>query len=76
MNQNELNECEWKDPQNRSTLTFNSPRDSRLFVPKRLGFGVTLNFGHASGKLLFLVLLALPLVMLAIVWLAGFFGHK
>jgi len=73
MTQNDINQSEWDNPANWTILTYNSPRDSRTFVPKRRGFGWTLNFGHASGKILLGVFLALPVVVFCVIWFAG--GH-
>ncbi|WP_338249745.1 DUF5808 domain-containing protein [Dictyobacter halimunensis] len=52
-------------------LWYNNPDDSDLFVPKRFGFGWTLNFGHPQAKwflitllgLLFLLGVGLPLIV-------------
>jgi len=30
--------------------TYSNPNDPALFVPKRLGYGYTINFGHPAGK--------------------------
>jgi uncharacterized membrane protein len=38
-------------------LIYSNPDDPNLFVPKRFGFGWTLNFGHPHGKLVTLGLL-------------------
>lgn len=59
MTQQEINQQEWENPANWSLLTYSSPRDRRVFVPKRRGVGVTMNFGHKNGKVAFLVILAL-----------------
>jgi uncharacterized membrane protein len=76
MTQDDINQNEWNDPKNWSTLTYSSRIDSRIFVPKRIGFGVTMNFGHKSGKIVFAALIALPLVILGIVQFAGFHLFK
>jgi uncharacterized membrane protein len=49
MTQKEVNQSEWENPANWTTFTYNSARDSRFFVPKRQGVGVTMNFGHKGG---------------------------
>ena len=59
MTQDDINESECENPANWSFLTYSSPRDSRVFVPKRRGVGVTMNFGHKNGRIVFLAILAL-----------------
>ncbi len=47
--QKEINEAEWRNPDNWSTIYF-SKRDSRSSVPKRNPkHGWTINFGHPKG---------------------------
>lgn len=49
--QDAINEKEWKNPDNWSTIYF-SKRDSRSSVPKRNPkHGTTINFGHPKGSL-------------------------
>jgi uncharacterized membrane protein len=50
MTQDQINQAEWSNPDNWKTLTYSSARDSRVFVPKRIGVGVTMNFGHKGAK--------------------------
>ena len=77
MTQDAINQSEWDDPANWTVLTYNSPRDSRIFVPKRRGLGWTLNFGQTGGKILFAVFLLSPLVIFCVIWFAGFhFGKR
>jgi uncharacterized membrane protein len=76
MTQDDIYQNEWKDPKNWSTLIYSSQIDSRIFVPKRIGFGVTMNFGHKSGKIVFAALLAVPLVILGMLQFAGFHLFK
>jgi len=59
MTQDDINQSEWENPANWSLLTYSSAKDSRIFVPKRRGVGVTMNFGHKKGKVSFMVMLAL-----------------
>jgi uncharacterized membrane protein len=47
-------------------FTYNNPRDPRLWVPKPLGYGYTINFGHRRAWPLFLLILSIP-VMVAII---------
>ena len=70
MNQDEINESEWRDPKNWSVLIYRSHIDSRFFVPKRRGFGVTMNFGHkyaTIATIVFLLLLLLPAALVTLV---------
>jgi uncharacterized membrane protein len=77
MTQDTINQSEWDNRANWTALTYNSPKDSRIFVPKRRGFGWTLNFGHTRGKILFGAFLALPAVIFCVLWFAGFhFGKR
>ena len=73
MTQNDINQSEWSNPANYTALTYNSPKDSRIIVPRRRSFGWTINFGRAGGKFLFGALLALPVVIFLAVW---FFGKR
>jgi uncharacterized membrane protein len=43
---------------------YNNPDDPAMFVPKRFGFGWTVNFGNPWGKLFLIATLLLPLVLL------------
>jgi uncharacterized membrane protein len=49
-----------------SALTYRNPKDERLWVPKRLGLGWTLNFAHPLAWPTLLLLLA-PALMIIIV---------
>lgn len=44
---------------------YNNPKDTRVFVPKRMGLGLTINWGTTGGKLLYglivLLIIAAPL---------------
>jgi len=65
MNQDDINQHEWKNPQNWSFIVYHSQRDGRMLVPKRLGFGWTINLQSKTGARIFLTLLLLiPLVSL------------
>ena len=66
MNQENINQNEWNAPENWTLLTYRSQRDSRLFVPKRRGWGWTINFGNKKGVRLCVALLAIPLIILII----------
>lgn len=60
MSQEEINQSEWSNPKNWSAMVYRSQLDSRTFVPKRIGVGVTMNFGHQKyGKILFVALMVL-----------------
>ena len=41
---------------------YNNPDDPALFVPKRFGFGWTMNFGHPQAKLVIIAMLLLVLL--------------
>ena len=57
MTQDKINQNEWGKQENWSAMVYRSSLDNRLFVPKRIGFGVTVNFGHSKyGKWLFVIL--------------------
>ncbi len=47
-------------------VIYNNPDDPDLFVPKRFGIGMTVNFGRPAGKLFLLVPLLLPLAALVL----------
>ena len=47
--QDEINQAEWKNPDNWTTIYF-SKKDSRTWVPKKNpSHGSTINFGSVSG---------------------------
>jgi uncharacterized membrane protein len=73
MTQEDINQSEWSNRANWTTLTYNSPKDSRIIVPKRTCFGWTINFGHTRGKILFGAFLAAPVVIFCVIWFVG--GH-
>lgn len=57
-------------------ILYKNPDDPALFVPKRFGFGWTLNFGHPKARLFLLVLLlVLLLLVLGPPLLLAFFGN-
>jgi uncharacterized membrane protein len=72
MTNDKLNESEWSDPKNWSGFIYRSRIDTRMFVPKRRGFGVTINFGNRDAVIWFVVLLALPLVILLVMTFSRF----
>jgi uncharacterized membrane protein len=77
MTQEDINESEWGNLRNWSAGVYRSAIDNRMFVPKRNGFGLTVNFGNRSAKFVFFALLAQPLIIFAVLWLAGFhFGRR
>jgi uncharacterized membrane protein len=49
-----------------SNIFYNNPDDPALFVPKRFGFGWTLNFGHPQAKP-FLITVAVMILLLGVV---------
>ncbi len=42
---------------------YNNPEDPAVFVPKRYGFGWTVNFGNPRGKLFMIGTMLVPLVI-------------
>ena len=77
MNQDEINQQEWSNPNNWSLLTYKSKRDSRVLVPKSFGFGWTINFGNRKGVWLFAALMAIPVGgMIISIITAVVFGGK
>lgn len=76
MTQDEINQGEWNNGQNWSIGIYRSKADSRPLVPKRRGFGWTLNFGNPNGRLVFFALLSVPLVIFAAIALVCFFGKR
>ena len=66
MTQDDINNTEWATRSNWSPLTYRSPRDTRVWVPKRIGSGRTLNLGHPKGKAIFAMLVSMPLFISAI----------
>jgi len=57
MNQDEINQAEWNNRDNWSFLVYHSVRDSRTIVPKRYGFGWTINFRNKKRATLIMGLL-------------------
>ena len=52
MTQNEINETEWKNPDNWSAGLYFCKRDSRVWVPKQVrSLGWTLNLGQRKGAM-------------------------
>jgi len=49
-----------EDDHYRWGVIYANAQDSRLWVPKRLGVGWTLNFGHLASWLILLLILAIP----------------
>ena len=75
MDQNKINQEEWNNPKNWSLLAYHSKRDSRMLVPKRWGFGWTVNFGNKKGAWLFVALMAIALTGLIVALIAGAAVH-
>ncbi len=47
-------------------IFYNNPDDPAMFVPKRFGFGWTMNFGHPQAKLV-LVAILLALLLFGVI---------
>ena len=70
MNQDEINQQEWNNPENWCLFCYCSPRDSRVIVPKRWGFGWTINLRNKNGaRILVTLLLLVPIVGLLAAWI-------
>lgn len=52
-------------------LFYFNPDDSALFVEKRLGFGYTVNFAHASAWICLALILFLPLLLLFLIYISN-----
>jgi len=55
------NQAPERNPSARRALFYSDPQDPALFVPKRRGYGYTINFGHPAALPVTLLLLLLPL---------------
>ena len=70
MNQDEINQREWNNPDNwgRVFAFYRSRLDTRVWVPKQKSWmGRTLNFGNPVGRLWALLLVLLPIALVAVV---------
>ena len=72
MDQREVDEAEWTNPDNwrgpKWAAVYFSKRDSRVWVPKRIpALGWTVNFGRRGGVAwMHILTLGIPLIVLAI----------
>ncbi|AGL18678.1 DUF5808 domain-containing protein [Actinoplanes sp. N902-109] len=55
----------------RNDLFYSNPDDPNVLVPKRIGIGLTFNFGHPMAKVWLAVLVALPAVSIVLAALLG-----
>ena len=76
MTTDEINQREWNDAKNWSWGIYRSRTDARLMVPKRRGFGWTINFGNRNGVVLFIVLVSLPWMIFLIIFFGGRYFHR
>ena len=63
----ETNQAEWSNEDNWSHSKFGvyfSKRDTRVWVPKKFGWGWTLNFGQPQASWWLIGLLVLPWLMM------------
>jgi len=71
---NDQNESEWRDPKNwraRWIGIYVAPRDSRVWVPKRIpAMGWTLNFAHRASWWWLAGLLGVPMLFVVKSWLS------
>ena len=58
-------------PEGYRGVFYNNPRDSRLWVPKVVGLGWTINFAHRFAWPVMIVIVALPLAIVAVIGLAA-----
>ena len=72
MDQKEINEAEWANPENWSVGLYFSKKDSRTWVPKSVPWmGWTLNLGTRAGACWMLgFLIGLPVLMIVLMSLA------
>lgn len=72
MNQREINDAEWANPDNWSMGLYFSKRDQRVWVPKSVpALGWTLNLGARAGASWMIALMVgLPVLMIALMGLA------
>ncbi|MFM1902144.1 MAG: hypothetical protein RLZZ440_44 [Planctomycetota bacterium] len=72
MSQAEINDAEWRNPDNWSGGFYFSKRDTRTWVPKRIpAMGWTLNIGTRAGAAWMVALLVgLPIFMVIVMGLA------
>lgn len=49
---------------------YRNPKDARLWVPKLLGMGYTLNFAHPWAWPLFISILSIPLIVVLVIFLS------
>lgn len=73
MDQTEINEAEWQNPDNWSWGCYRSPRDTRVIVPKQIKWmGWTFNFAQRTASLSLLAMLLLPaLIACVAIYLTG-----
>ena len=77
MNQSDINQGEWENPDNWSDgsklfCVYFSKKDTRTWVPKRIPWlGSTINLAKAGGALWLIgILIGIPLLMVAIIIIA------
>jgi len=64
-NQYSVNESEWDNPANWwGGFLYHSKRDDRLWVPKRFGFGYSINVGRPLGLAMAVATLALIIALI------------
>ncbi|HWE63336.1 MAG TPA: DUF5808 domain-containing protein [Chloroflexota bacterium] len=57
-----MNNVDRDDDRHWSGFIYNNPDDPNVLVPKRYGWGWTINFGHPMGKLFLIGILLLAVV--------------
>jgi len=77
MNQDEINQAEWNNRENWSLFAYHSQKDTRMWVPKRFGFGWTINLRNKTGARWFMgILLTVATVGLIAALTVGVVFHK
>lgn len=71
MTQDEINQAEWKNPDNWSFGLYSSSRDTRTWVPKRMPWrGWTINMGSPAGPTWMICFVAGVAIILVAAYLA------
>jgi uncharacterized membrane protein len=68
--QHEIDEREWNNSQNWHWTFYFSRQDSRTFVPRRRGYGTTVNFARPGALWFLLLLLLFPVVVIGAILLS------
>jgi uncharacterized membrane protein len=72
LTQDEINDRELNNPANWHLTFYFSREDSRIFVPRRIGYGQTVNFARKGTYLFLLGVMLMPATIIASI--AAFHG--